>query len=108
MKISIPALFAAAALAHTVVHGGELDVDETVDEGGSMEEMVRAYYGFVEAFGVRDWFDEAAPLFEAAGITLTEQTRDWDRAFWPHAKAGFFGVKKKIESAMREAGIAGA
>lgn len=25
--------------------------------GGSMEEMVRAYYGFVEAFGVRDWFD---------------------------------------------------
>jgi glutamate dehydrogenase len=25
--------------------------------GGSMEEMVRAYYGFVEAFGVREWFD---------------------------------------------------
>jgi glutamate dehydrogenase len=25
--------------------------------GGSMEEMVRAYYGFVEAFEVRDWFD---------------------------------------------------
>ena len=26
--------------------------------GGSMEEMVRAYYGFVEAFGVREWFDD--------------------------------------------------
>ncbi len=25
--------------------------------GGSMEEMVRAHYGFVEAFGVRAWFD---------------------------------------------------
>ena len=24
--------------------------------GGSMAEMVRAYYGFVEAFGVREWF----------------------------------------------------
>lgn len=31
-----------------------------------------------------------------------------DRATWPYAKAGFFGVKKKMESAMREAGIAGA
>ncbi|TNF86048.1 MAG: NAD-glutamate dehydrogenase [Gammaproteobacteria bacterium] len=26
--------------------------------GGSMEEMVRAYYGFVEAFGIRGWFDD--------------------------------------------------
>jgi len=25
--------------------------------GGSMEDMVRAYYGFVEVFGVRDWFE---------------------------------------------------
>ena len=33
---------------------------------------------------------------------------DLNRATWPHAKAGFFGVKKKMESAMREAGIAGA
>ncbi len=31
---------------------------------------------------------------------------DLDRATWPHAKGGFFGVKKVMHSAMREAGIA--
>lgn len=31
-----------------------------------------------------------------------------DRATWPHAKAGFFGVKKKIDSVLGELGITGA
>ncbi len=32
---------------------------------------------------------------------------DLDRATWPHAKAGFFGVKKKVEMILRELGIQG-
>ncbi|MEO0643127.1 MAG: FAD-binding domain-containing protein [Pseudomonadota bacterium] len=32
---------------------------------------------------------------------------DLDRATWPHAKAGFFGVKKQIERILRELGVTG-
>ena len=30
------------------------------------------------------------------GLTLVEVTRAYDQAVWPHARAGFFGLKKKI------------
>jgi hypothetical protein len=33
---------------------------------------------------------------------------DLDRATWPHAKAGFFGVAKAIDGLLRECGITGA
>jgi deoxyribodipyrimidine photo-lyase len=48
---------------------------------------------------------ELAPLIveERARIVLGEL----DRATWPHAKAGFFGVKKQIEPILRELGITG-
>ena len=36
---------------------------------------------------------------------LIELVSDLDRATWPHAKAGFFGVKKIMGDAMREVGI---
>lgn len=39
------------------------------------------------------------------GITLTYIRRDWDEAFWPHAKKGFFGLKKKIPSVLAELGM---
>jgi deoxyribodipyrimidine photo-lyase len=32
----------------------------------------------------------------ARGISLVEHQRDWDRALWPHAKAGFFKLKTKL------------
>jgi hypothetical protein len=76
-----------------------------------------------------------APLLDSAGITRlalpylpTGWTRDalspdlapliaqgrvvtllgeLDRTTWPHAKAGFFGVAKAIEGALRECGIGG-
>jgi deoxyribodipyrimidine photo-lyase len=45
---------------------------------------------------LQDWMTEAAPYLAARGITLTEWQRDWDRAIWPHATAGFFKVKQQI------------
>ena len=33
---------------------------------------------------------------------------DLDRATWPYAKAGFFGVKKQIDKVLRQLGINGA
>ena len=42
----------------------------------------------------------------AHDLQLVELTRDYDRAVWPHARAGFFGLKKKIPSILAELGLA--
>lgn len=42
--------------------------------------------------------DKAAPALRDAGIDLCHVTRPYDQVVWPHAKAGFFGLKKKIPS----------
>ncbi len=52
--------------------------------------------GYVPEGPLRDWLNEAAPALRDAGITLCEWQRDWDKAIWPHATAGFFKVKKAI------------
>jgi len=41
-----------------------------------------------------------APVLAQEGILLTEQRRLWDRAFWPHAKKGFFQFKAIIPSVL--------
>ena len=51
---------------------------------------------FVTRGPLRDWLNEAEPLLAAQGVTLCEVQRDWDKAIWPYATAGFFKVKKQI------------
>jgi hypothetical protein len=50
------------------------------------------------------WPDLAPLVAEGRVTTLLG---DLDRATWPHAKAGFFGVAKQIDSLLGECGIAG-
>ena len=50
------------------------------------------------------WPDLAPLVAEGRVVTLLS---DLDRATWPHAKAGFFGVAKAIEGIVRECGIMG-
>ncbi|SEN86556.1 FAD-binding domain-containing protein [Palleronia pelagia] len=38
----------------------------------------------------------ARDLLEGSGLPIVPVLRDWDRAAWPHATAGFFKVKKQI------------
>ncbi len=45
---------------------------------------------------LHDWLGEAAPALAPRGISLCGWQRDWDRAIWPHATAGFFKVKQHI------------
>jgi hypothetical protein len=49
---------------------------------------------------------DLAPL--AAQGRLVTLLGELDRATWPHAKAGFFGVAKAIDGLLRESGITGA
>lgn len=47
------------------------------------------------------------PTVEAvrrSGHSVTEIRRDWDDAFWPHATKGFFQLKDKIPTVLRELG----
>ena len=50
------------------------------------------------------WLPIRAEL-ERAGIRVTERVRPWDSAFWPHARAGFFGLKKQIPTVFQELGL---
>ena len=36
---------------------------------------------------------------------LVELDRLYDRLTWPHARAGFFGLKKQIPSILRDLGL---
>ena len=40
------------------------------------------------------------------GLTLVEVTRPYDQAVWPHARAGFFGLKKKIPAILASLSLA--
>lgn len=51
------------------------------------------------------WPDLAPLVAEGRVVTLLGEL---DRATWPHAKAGFFGVAKAIEGVLAECGISGA
>lgn len=43
--------------------------------------------------------------FREASIELVELTRMYDQCAWPHAKRGFFGLKKKIPQILSEIGL---
>lgn len=49
---------------------------------------------------------DLAPLAQKGQVVMI--LSDLDRATWPYAKAGFFGVAKAIDGVLRECGLAGA
>ncbi|MEM9433062.1 MAG: FAD-binding domain-containing protein [Pseudomonadota bacterium] len=51
---------------------------------------------------VRSRLDQAEPVLQEAGITLHRVIRPYDRVTWPYAKAGFFGLKKKIPTLLSQ------
>ncbi len=46
----------------------------------------------------RSRLDRAEPELRDAGLSLNRIMRPYDAMTWPHAKAGFFGLRKKIPS----------
>jgi len=105
------ARFETGALADAAARGGWRpetmragvpgDLGKWADECGARQ-IVTPY---VPVGPLRDWLTEAQAGLEARGIVLTEWQRDWDRAIWPHATAGFFKVKKRIPGILSAAGL---
>lgn len=55
---------------------------------------------------VADALAAIAPVLAAAGMTLAQERRGWDEAFWPYARKGFFAFKEHIPQTLRELGVA--
>ena len=55
---------------------------------------------------VSDQLARLAPLLAREAVTLAQVRRDWDSAFWPHAKKGFFAFKERIPALLRQSGLA--
>ncbi|NBC21637.1 MAG: DNA photolyase [Alphaproteobacteria bacterium] len=61
--------------------------------------------GFPPVGWVRPKLDAAREALADEGIHLLYRQRDWDAAFWPHATAGFFKLKKQIPATLAELGL---
>ena len=55
---------------------------------------------------VADQLARIAPMLARESVTLAQLRRDWDSAFWPHAKKGFFAFKERIPALLRLSGLA--
>ena len=108
--------FVAAAAAETAVravahYGRPAHMIERLDA----EALIAA----VNAVGVRriitpyapvgpvaDQLARLTPLLAREGVYLVQSRRDWDSAFWPHARKGFFAFKERIPALLRQSGLA--
>ncbi|WP_371809118.1 FAD-binding domain-containing protein [Ruegeria sp. HKCCD5849] len=54
----------------------------------------------------RSRLDRAEPLLRDAGLSLNRIIRPYDAVTWTHAKAGFFGLRKKIPSILGQLNLA--
>ena len=55
----------------------------------------------------RSRLDRAEPKLNDAGISLSRVMRSYDSISWTHAKAGYFGLKKKIPTILGQLKLAG-
>lgn len=62
--------------------------------------------GFPPVGWGRETLDTLRQRLDGEGVRLLYLQRDWDRAFWPHARKGFFGLKKEIPGVLAELGFA--
>lgn len=94
--------FEAAALADAAARAGGAALALRAQDPGALVRWAAAAGArqiatpYVTQGPLRDWLDAAAPALAAQGIALCEWQRDWDRAIWPHASAGFFKVRQQI------------
>ena len=80
------------------------DADELVNwaKGLGAQQIATPY---IPEGPLRDWLRGAEPKLAESGIRVCEWRRGWDSAIWPHATAGFFKVKERIPSILKQVGI---
>jgi deoxyribodipyrimidine photo-lyase len=79
------------------VSGAAHDIVSVVQQAG-VRVVVTPY---AAAGPVADWLHELHAPLQAAGIELRQIRRSYDDLVWPHAKAGFGGVRNQIPAVLR-------
>ncbi len=84
---------------------------EAVASGDWADDLIRAAdrvgvrsiaTAYVPLGPARRRLDAAEAKLHAAGLSLHRMLRPYDQIVWPYAKAGFFGLKKKIPQILAE------
>ncbi|MEO1490307.1 MAG: hypothetical protein AAFR88_12860, partial [Pseudomonadota bacterium] len=86
----------------TAEWSGDTTLADLLDEAG----LTTTALGYMPTGWTRDaLYPELAAMIDnhRAHLILS----DLERATWPYAKAGFFGVKKQIDNVLRELGMTG-
>lgn len=104
---SIPAAFAQGAMASALApFGGDVQAADDwsiplirAAQRAGVTTIAVAYPPIGPA---RTRLDRAAPILRDAGISLCRVMSSYDQIAWPHAKAGFFGFRKKIPAILRD------
>lgn len=111
--------FAYTAVASGVAHASRLcgDIPSRVfgenDWGSALSDFARACGAYriitaeIQTGPSSDALFNAAPELKAADIEISIFRRPYDQAVWPHAKKGFFGLKKQIPTILSTLGMAG-
>ena len=86
----------AARLGFETVHAKP---DSLVDAltGAGTKQIITPY---VTQGPLYDLMTNAKKQLDQKDVRITELKREWDTLVWPHAKAGFFRVKKQIPSVL--------
>ena len=108
--------FVAAAAAETAVRAAEhfgcpANVIEQMDAASLIAAanaagVRRIVTPYAPVGPVADQLARLAPVLANEGVTLAQVRRDWDSAFWPYAKKGFFPFKERIPAVLRQRGLA--
>lgn len=53
----------------------------------------------------RETYESFVAQLAGSGVAAIEVRRDWDSAFWPYARAGFFKVKERIPETLERLGL---
>lgn len=106
--VAAPVLhFAKTAMIETLAAmGGTVETTDDwgkalVDAAGRLG-VKTVVTGYVPIGPARTRLDKALPVLRRHGIALHNVVRRYDRTAWPFAKAGFFGLKKKIPQILRD------
>jgi deoxyribodipyrimidine photo-lyase len=67
-----------------------------------IEKLVTAH---VPVGPARNTYDAFVADLAGSGVAAMEVRREWDSAFWPNARAGFFKVKERIPETLERLGL---
>jgi deoxyribodipyrimidine photo-lyase len=109
--------FAAGAVGDSIARAARLfDVTGQLSDESDWQTLLVEWAGqhqldaivtpYVPVGPVADLLAAARPKLESRGVRLLQLRRPYDSTAWPHARGGFFKLRKKIPSILEQLGVA--